>query len=145
MLTIEKIDTTKKDQVRRFTRLPFRLYHGHPQWVPPLLVDSETQLNRKKHPFFEHSQVDFSWRLRTGATPAGWRSLRTAPSMTITASGRPSFTSSIARMTRKFLTGCSSVLLNGRTRAAWIRSSVPKVSAHSMGMGCWWKVLNTAR
>jgi hypothetical protein len=59
MLTIEKIDTTKKDQVRRFTRLPFRLYHGHPQWVPPLLVDSETQLNRKKHPFFEHSQVDF--------------------------------------------------------------------------------------
>ena len=59
MLTIEKIDTTKKDQVRRFTRLPFRLYNGHPQWVPPLLVDSETQLNRKKHPFFEHSEVDF--------------------------------------------------------------------------------------
>jgi hypothetical protein len=35
------------------------LYAGHPQWVPPLLIDSETQLNRKKHPFFEHSEVDF--------------------------------------------------------------------------------------
>ena len=59
MLTIEKLDTNKKDHLRRFTRLPFRLYAGHPQWVPPLLIDSETQLNRKKHPFFEHSEVDF--------------------------------------------------------------------------------------
>ena len=59
MLTIEKLDTNNKDHVRRFTRLPFRLYAGHPQWVPPLLIDSETQLNRKKHPFFEHSEVDF--------------------------------------------------------------------------------------
>ena len=59
MLTIEKLDTNNKDHVRRFTRLPFRLYSGHPQWVPPLLIDSETQLNRKKHPFFEHSAVDF--------------------------------------------------------------------------------------
>jgi hypothetical protein len=59
MLTIEKLDTNNKDHVRRFTRLPFRLYAGHPQWVPSLLIDSETQLNRKKHPFFEHSAVDF--------------------------------------------------------------------------------------
>jgi len=59
MLTIEKLDTSNKDHVRRFTRLPFRLYAGHPQWVPPLLIDSETQLNREKHPFFEHSEVDF--------------------------------------------------------------------------------------
>jgi hypothetical protein len=59
MLTIEKIDTNNKNHVRRFTRLPFRLYTGHPQWVPPLLIDSESQLNRKKHPFFEHSEVDF--------------------------------------------------------------------------------------
>jgi len=59
MLTIEKLDTNNKDHVRRFTRLPFRLYAGHPQWVPPLLIDSETQLNREKHPFFEHSEVDF--------------------------------------------------------------------------------------
>jgi hypothetical protein len=59
MLTIEKLDTNNKNHVRRFTRLPFRLYAGHPQWAPPLLIDSETQLNRQKHPFFEHSEVDF--------------------------------------------------------------------------------------
>jgi hypothetical protein len=59
MLTIEKLDTSNKDHVRRFTRLPFRLYAGHPQWVPPLIMDLETQMNRQKHPFFEHSDVDF--------------------------------------------------------------------------------------
>jgi hypothetical protein len=59
MLTIEKIDTNNKEHVRRFTRLPFRLYAGHPQWVPPLIMDLETQLNRQRHPFFEHSDVDF--------------------------------------------------------------------------------------
>ena len=34
MLTIEKVDTTKKAQVRRFIDLPFRLYKDCPQWVP---------------------------------------------------------------------------------------------------------------
>jgi len=66
MVTIEKVDTGSKAQVRRFTRLPFRLYANHPQWVPPLLVDSETQLNRQKHPFYEHSDADFFLAVRDG-------------------------------------------------------------------------------
>ena len=40
MLTIEKIDTTDKKQVRRFIQIPFRLYGKCPQWVPPLFVDA---------------------------------------------------------------------------------------------------------
>ncbi|MDP2778657.1 MAG: hypothetical protein Q8O48_13545, partial [Anaerolineales bacterium] len=59
MLTIEKVDTENKKQVRRFVELPFRIYAGCPQWVPPLNVDAYNQLNRKKHPFHEHSDVDF--------------------------------------------------------------------------------------
>ncbi len=59
MLTIEKIDTTSKNQVRRFVKLPFRLYAKHPQWVPPLFADADLQLNKKKHPFYEHSDADF--------------------------------------------------------------------------------------
>jgi len=66
MLTIEQIDTHSKEQVRRFVRLPFRLYEGHPQWVPPLMVDSEMQLNREKHPFYEHSEADFFIAQRDG-------------------------------------------------------------------------------
>ncbi len=66
MLTIEKVDTTNKAQVREFTRFPMRLYKNHPQWVPPLLIDAETQLNRNKHPFYEHSDADFFLAKRNG-------------------------------------------------------------------------------
>ena len=66
MYTIEKTDTSNKAQVRQFVRLPYRLYAGHQQWVPPLFIDAETQLNRDKHPFYEHSDADFFIALRDG-------------------------------------------------------------------------------
>lgn len=59
MLNVEKIDTNNKAFVKRFTRIPYRLYANHPQWVPPLFIDAEVQLNRSKHPFYEHSDADF--------------------------------------------------------------------------------------
>ena len=66
MLTIERIDTDNKPQVRRFVELPYRLYKDCPQWVPPLHVDAYMYLNRKKHPFHEHSDVDFFIAVRDG-------------------------------------------------------------------------------
>lgn len=66
MLSIEKVDTENKKQVRRFVELPFRIYADCPQWVPPLNVDAYNQLNRKKHPFHEHSDVDFFLAVRDG-------------------------------------------------------------------------------
>ncbi len=66
MLTIEKIDTDNKKQVKRFVELPFRIYADCRQWVPPLNVDAYNQLNRKKHPFHEHSDVDFFMAVRDG-------------------------------------------------------------------------------
>ncbi|MEP7134230.1 MAG: hypothetical protein ABI904_04805 [Chloroflexota bacterium] len=66
MLHVEKIDTNNKSQVRRFVELPYRLYKDCPQWVPPLHVDAYMYLNRKKHPFHEHSDVDFFIAVRDG-------------------------------------------------------------------------------
>jgi hypothetical protein len=59
MLRVDKLDTNDKSLVKRFVRIPFRLYENHPQWVPPLLSEAEAQLNRSKHPFYEHSDADF--------------------------------------------------------------------------------------
>jgi len=59
MLRIEKIDTNSKSDVRRFVSIPYRLYQNNPYWVPPLYIDAEMQLNRKKHPYYEHSDADF--------------------------------------------------------------------------------------
>jgi len=66
MLTVEKIDTPSKAQVRRFVDLPFRLYARHPLWVPPLRMDVELMLNRQKHPWYEHSDADFFIAARDG-------------------------------------------------------------------------------
>lgn len=66
MLTIEKIDTDNKPQVKRFVRLPHRLYHDCPQWVPLLDIDAYAYLDRAKHPFHEHSEVDYFLAVRDG-------------------------------------------------------------------------------
>ena len=66
MVTIEKVNTENRRQVRRFVQLPQRLYSGCTQWVPPLNIDAYNQLNRGKHPFHEHSDVDFFLATRDG-------------------------------------------------------------------------------
>lgn len=58
-MDILPIDTTRKDHVRRFIRLPFRLYAGSGQWVPAIESDVRMQLNRRKHPYYEHSDAQF--------------------------------------------------------------------------------------
>jgi hypothetical protein len=65
-LTIEKIDTSAKKQVKRFVNLPYRLYANHPQWVPPLRREAKLYLNRKKHFFYDHSEADFFLAARNG-------------------------------------------------------------------------------
>ncbi|HXD10022.1 MAG TPA: hypothetical protein VN653_08170 [Anaerolineales bacterium] len=66
MIEIAKVDTENRSQVKRFVELPYRLYKDCPQWVPPLYVDAYMYLNRKKHPFHEHSDVDFFLAVRNG-------------------------------------------------------------------------------
>ncbi|HEU0297740.1 MAG TPA: hypothetical protein VFR47_33670 [Anaerolineales bacterium] len=66
MFRIEKVDTENRSQVRRFVELPYQLYRECPQWVPPLYIDAHMYLNRKKHPFHEHSEVDFFLAVRDG-------------------------------------------------------------------------------
>lgn len=66
MLAIEKIDVDRASQRRRFSHIPFQFYRSTPQWVPPVLIDVETSLNRKKHPYYEHSDADFFIAVRDG-------------------------------------------------------------------------------
>ncbi len=66
MVEIEKVDTNNKSQVKRFVMFYYDLYKHCPQFVPPLFIDAYLPLNRKKHPFFEHSQADFFLAVRDG-------------------------------------------------------------------------------
>jgi len=43
---------------KAFIDLPYRLYAGHPTWVPPLRLAERDMMNRSKNPFFEHAHVE---------------------------------------------------------------------------------------
>lgn len=48
---------TKADR-NAFVDLPFRLYAGDPNWVPPLKRDIHELIDPKRHPFHQHAQVE---------------------------------------------------------------------------------------
>src|SRR4030042_224139 len=66
MLAVEKVDLANKAQIRRFVKIPYRLYAKCPQWVPPLFIDAYMYLNKEKHPFYEHSEAEFFIAVRDG-------------------------------------------------------------------------------
>jgi hypothetical protein len=66
MLQIDTIDSNKRSDVVRYYRVPFPIYENSPYWVPPLWADLSLQLNRKKHPFYEHSDAEFFIAARDG-------------------------------------------------------------------------------
>ncbi|HEX7050395.1 MAG TPA: hypothetical protein VF188_09360 [Longimicrobiales bacterium] len=51
-------------ELRRFIHLPWRIYADDPAWVPPLLMDVKSVLDRKKHPFHRHADAEYflAWR-----------------------------------------------------------------------------------
>jgi ribosomal protein S18 acetylase RimI-like enzyme len=52
--------------LKRFIKLPFRLHGDSGVWVPPLLYERSTFLNRKKNPFFEHAEAEYFLCERAG-------------------------------------------------------------------------------
>ncbi|HKZ30451.1 MAG TPA: hypothetical protein VJ482_12575 [Acidimicrobiia bacterium] len=66
MLKIEKVDISRRAQVRRFVDIAYRLYADYPNWVPPMRLDMHVMLNPRKHPYYEHSQADFFIAVRAG-------------------------------------------------------------------------------
>jgi hypothetical protein len=70
VIQIERIDTNRRSDVIRFFKIPFPIFAGNKQWVPPMWGDLSLQLNRRKHPFYEHSEADFFIAVKDG-TDAG--------------------------------------------------------------------------
>lgn len=68
MLTVQTVET--KSQLKEFVKFPWRIYRNDPNWVPPLTVDRMAFLNRKKNPFFRHSEAELFLAERDGA-PVG--------------------------------------------------------------------------
>jgi len=44
-------------EARAFLRFPYRLYGGHPYWVPPLRADARFALDTERNPFYERAEL----------------------------------------------------------------------------------------
>jgi GNAT superfamily N-acetyltransferase len=53
-----------RGELRRFIRLPWRIYRNEPLWVPPLVYERRRFLDRSKNPFFSHGEAEYflAWR-----------------------------------------------------------------------------------
>lgn len=56
---IDRVDLSSRRDVARFVEVPYTLYRDSPQWVPPLRSETRTALDRRRHPFYEHSDAAF--------------------------------------------------------------------------------------
>jgi GNAT superfamily N-acetyltransferase len=59
-------EVRSKRDLRRFLRLPWKVYAGDPNWVPPLLVGLKDKLDARKHPFFQHAEAASFLAVRDG-------------------------------------------------------------------------------
>lgn len=67
---VEVRPVRSRGEQRTFIRLPWRLYAGSANWVPPLISERKRHLDRQRNPFFEHAQAEYfiAWR---GREPVG--------------------------------------------------------------------------
>lgn len=67
---IEVVPVKTKKDLNDFIKLPWKIYKNDPRWVPPLISQQKALFDKKKHPFFEHSEADF-FIARQGREPVG--------------------------------------------------------------------------
>jgi GNAT superfamily N-acetyltransferase len=67
---VEVRPVRSRSELRAFIRLPWRIYNGVANWVPPLLSERKRHLDKRRNPFFEHAEAEYflAWR---GQEPVG--------------------------------------------------------------------------
>ena len=70
-MNILEIHPEDRNMRKEFCALPRRIYAGIPQWVPPLQGEVESRFDRKKNPFYLHSDAAFFLARDGSGEPAG--------------------------------------------------------------------------
>jgi len=68
---IDIIAVTTSAPLREFMLLPWKIYpalRDDQHWVPPLIMDLKKNFDKKRHPFFLHSEAEFFLARRHGET-----------------------------------------------------------------------------
>jgi GNAT superfamily N-acetyltransferase len=54
---IEISEVSSHGERNAFIKFPWRIYANDPAWVPPLMIERKTFLDRKRHPFYQHGDA----------------------------------------------------------------------------------------
>lgn len=57
--SVRIVPVRSRRDLHQFLTLPWKMYQGNPHWVPPLLSEVKRLLNRRKHPFHLHADVEY--------------------------------------------------------------------------------------
>lgn len=66
MAAIEIRPVRSWGQRRQFIALPWTLYQGDPNWIPPLISNQRELLNYTRHPFYDESKIQTFLAYRDG-------------------------------------------------------------------------------
>lgn len=58
-MNIKVVDNNSKSDIDQFIKFPFDLYRECPQWVPTMSSELTAAMDKKSHPFYEHSDAAF--------------------------------------------------------------------------------------
>jgi hypothetical protein len=70
-MKIIEFDPSDRYRIQQFIDLPFRIYHGVDQWVPPLSMDMKELFDVKNNPFYKHSLSLFLLAVTDDGSPIG--------------------------------------------------------------------------
>src|SRR6185503_10799256 len=70
MAQLEVIPVETRQSRKQFFNLPWDLYRGDPNWVPPIRIVQKELLNFRPHPFYENAEVRHFLALSNGK-PSG--------------------------------------------------------------------------
>ncbi len=65
-VTIRPVELSDRKLLREFIKLPWRIYRGDRNWVPPLIFDHLQFFNPRKNPYLAHSRVQLFLAYRDG-------------------------------------------------------------------------------
>ena len=57
MLDIEISEVNSRLERNAFIKFPWQIYANDPAWVPPLIIERKTFLERERHPFYRHGDA----------------------------------------------------------------------------------------
>ena len=57
MSEVTVIGAEDRATLRQFIEFPYQHYRSDPYWVPPLRIAQKDLLDKKKHPFYEHAEM----------------------------------------------------------------------------------------